>query len=107
MWAVVYHPEAEDELGSIPVVRERTAITHVVEKLAALGPRLPFPHQSHVEGPIRELRPRAGRSPWRAFYGQIGDTFVIASIGSEAAVNRRAFARAVEAAVARLNDIES
>ena len=107
MWRVVYHPEAEGELGDIPVLAERVAVVHAVEKLEALGPDLPFPHQSHIEGPIRELRPRAGRSPWRAFYGRIGDSFVIAAIGPEAQVNRRGFARAVEAAAVRLNEIET
>jgi len=58
VWTVVYHPEAERELGAIPVLAERVASVHAVEKLEALGPDLPFPHQSHIEGPIRELRPR-------------------------------------------------
>jgi len=107
VWAVVYHPEAERELDGIPVPGERVAVVHAVEKLEALGPELPFPHQSHIEGPVRELRPRAGRSPWRAFYGRIGDSFVIASVGPEADVNRRGFARAVQAAADRLNDIEA
>jgi hypothetical protein len=107
VWAIVYHPEAERELGDIPVPAERVAVVHAVEKLEALEPELPFPHQSHIEGPIRELRPRAGRSPWRAFYGRIGDTFVIASVGPEAEVNRRGFVRAVKAAAVRLDDIET
>ena len=35
-----------------------------------LGPRLPFPHQSAVKagGGLAGLRPRGGRSPWRALY---------------------------------------
>src|SRR5216683_5830327 len=28
----------------------RSAVLHAVEKLRALGPRLPFPHQSNVQG---------------------------------------------------------
>jgi hypothetical protein len=43
-----------------------------VDKLRELGPHLPFPHASAVRGNegagLRELRPRAGRSPWRAIY---------------------------------------
>ena len=63
VWTVVYHPEAEGELDDIPVLAERVAIVHAVEKLEALGP--------------------------------------------EAQVNRRGFARAVEAAAVRLNEIET
>lgn len=81
---------------------------NAVEKSQALGPALPFPHQSNVQGAsgLRELRPRAGRSPWRAFYGQVGENFVIAAIGPEANVDPRTFTRAVRAATTRLADIE-
>jgi ribosome-binding protein aMBF1 (putative translation factor) len=92
VWSVVFHPHAEAELTGL-ITGERTAILHAVDKLSALGPQLPFPHQSHVEGAqgVRELRPRAGRSRWRAFYGQVGEAFVIAAIGPEAQVDRRGF----------------
>ena len=49
MWSVVFHPEAEAELDGLVAV-ERVAALNAVEKLAALGPTLPFPHQSHLEG---------------------------------------------------------
>jgi hypothetical protein len=44
-----------------------------VDKLQQLGTILRFPHCSHgnhVQGSehLWELRPRSGRSPWRAFY---------------------------------------
>jgi hypothetical protein len=56
---------------------------------------------------LRELRPRAGRSPWRAFYRQMGDViFVVGAVGPEAAVKPRDFARAIRAAEERLNEIE-
>jgi len=60
-------------------------MAHAVDKLVALGPTLPFPHQSSVQGvaDLRELRPRAGRSRWRAFYRRIGDVFVVAAVGPE------------------------
>lgn len=76
-----------------------------VDKLEAFGPRLPFPHQSDVRGSVdlRELRPRAGRSPWRALYRRTGDVFVIAAIGPEAQANPQGFRRAVRAAVTRLD----
>ena len=108
MWSVVFHPEAQAELSAL-VAREQAAALHAVEKLKALGSQLPFPHQSHVEGGegVRELRPRAGRSRWRLFYGQIGEVFVIAAVGPEAQVDRRGFDRAVADATARLAEIES
>lgn len=88
---------------------ERLALDHAVDKLAAFGTQLPFPHQSSVrqgEG-LRELRPRAGRSPWRAFYRRVADIFLIAAVGPEAEADPRGFARAVAIAVRRLQEIES
>ena len=86
MWDVVYLPEAESERLVLPKV-ERNALIHAVEKLEAFGPQLGYPHTSAVQGftGLRELRPRAGRSPWRALRG---------------------FARAARQAVARLAEIE-
>ncbi|MBU6244347.1 MAG: type II toxin-antitoxin system RelE/ParE family toxin [Actinomycetales bacterium] len=65
---------------------ERNPLLHAVEKLEAFGPQLGFPHSSAVQGfsGLRELRPRAGRSPWRALYQRVEDVFVIAAIGPEA-----------------------
>lgn len=81
---------------------------NAIEKLKALGPALPFPHQSDVRGAegLRELRPRAGRSPWRAFYRRFGDVFVIAAVGPEAEVDPRGFERAVRVAATRLDEID-
>lgn len=77
-------------------------------KLSAPGPALGYPHSSAVrEAPgLRELRPRAGRSPWRAFYRQIGDSFVVGAVGPETQVDPRGFRRACRAAVTRLSKIE-
>ena len=52
---------------------------------------------------MRELRPRGGRSPWRAFYRRVGDVLVISAIGPEAQSNERGFRAAVERAVRRLD----
>ncbi|MGH2772106.1 MAG: type II toxin-antitoxin system RelE/ParE family toxin [Actinomycetota bacterium] len=86
---------------------ERNAMDNAVDKLEIFGPQLPYPHQSNVRGAddLRELRPRAGRSPWRAFYRRIGDNFVIGAIGPEAEANPHGFRRAVRAAVTRLDGL--
>ncbi len=75
---VVFFPDAEDELNRLEL-RERVAMLNVAEKLQQLGDQLPYPHSSAVkETKLRELRPRAGRSRWRAFYRRVGDLLVIA-----------------------------
>jgi hypothetical protein len=103
VWVVLYVDEAAEERQSLPT-QERNAMDRAVDKLEAFGPRLPYPHQSDVrDAPaLRELRPRAGRSPWRAFYARIGDSFVIGSIGPEAEVDPWGFRRTVRAALGRL-----
>lgn len=104
---VYFHPLARAELDALTAA-ERRAIDHAVEKLEALGTRIPFPHASKVRGAgtLFELRPRAGRSPWRAFYRQVGPVIVIAAIGPEVRVDARGFARAVAAAQERLKTLE-
>lgn len=89
--------------------RELVALSNAVENLKAMGPNLPAPHQSNVEGAesLRELRPRAGRSPWRGFYRRIGDVFVIAAVGPEAQENRRWFAQTVVAAQQQLDEVSA
>jgi hypothetical protein len=58
-------------------------------------------------GSLRELRPRAGRSPWRCIYQRVGDVFVIGAIAPEAQKNKAGFEHAVSAAKLRLAEIES
>jgi len=67
-WQVLILPAAQDELDKIPA-KEAVAIATAVEKLKASGPRLGYPHSSAIKGArkLRELRPRRGDSPWRAF----------------------------------------
>ncbi len=104
---VSFHPAARAELDSLPAP-ERRAMDHAIEKLQALGAQLPFPHASRVRGAatLFELRPRAGRSRWRAFYRQVGMAMVVAAIGPEATVDARGFARAAKVAQQRLNALE-
>ncbi|MFV2018922.1 type II toxin-antitoxin system RelE/ParE family toxin [Micromonospora sp. LOL_023] len=106
-WPLFYHPKAEAELKELPV-RERVAIRHVADKLQAIGPNLGHPHSSDIKiaSNLRELRPRAGRSRWRAFYRQVGPAYVVGAIGPEANVNQRAFRKAVTAAEQRIDEVE-
>jgi hypothetical protein len=103
---VRYHPAAVAEERALPS-RERVAMANAAAKLQAAGPALGFPHQSAVQGTdLRELRPRAGRSPWRGLYQRIGDEFVIGAIAPEAMVDRRGFDQAVRRCQDRLAEVE-
>ncbi|MBO4163244.1 type II toxin-antitoxin system RelE/ParE family toxin [Micromonospora antibiotica] len=106
-WPVFYHPEAETELHALPTTKQ-AAIGHVVEKLESQGVNLGYPHSSSIKtaNGLRELRPRGGRSQWRAIYGQAGAAFIVGAIDPEASVNQRRFNRAVPAAEQRIKDIE-
>jgi hypothetical protein len=107
MWIVAYLPEAEHERSALPK-NERAALINADAKLGAYGPRLGYPHTSAVRGPgrLRELRPRAGRSVWRALYRQVGEVFVVAAVGPEAQVDPRGFDRTVRLALERLAKVE-
>ncbi len=105
-WTVLWHPDAEEEMGRIQAGDERVAIDHCVDKLEAEGIRLGFPHSSSVQGvadrSIRELRPRQGASPWRPIYRRVGEAeFVILAVGPEANVDKAGYATAVAAAEER------
>jgi len=83
-------------------------MANAIDKLGALGLALPYPHSSDVRGAgrLRELRPRAGRSRWRARYRRVGDVLLIAAIAAEAQVDPRGFDRAAGAAGRRLSQLE-
>ena len=68
-----------------------------------------FSVSSAVKGAdgLRELRPRAGRSPWRAFYRYVGDVMVIGACGPEAGADPRAFQAAVQRATDRLAEYKA
>lgn len=81
---------------------------NAIEKLKVLGDLLRFPHQSKVQGTdLRELRPRAGRSPWRALYRRVGAVIVVAAIAPEAQVDPQGFRRAIRAAEERLANLDA
>lgn len=107
MWTVVYLPEAERERDTLPAF-ERNAPYNAIAKLQAIGPTLGYPHTSAVQAALqlRELRPRAGRSPWRGLDRQVGDTFVVAAVAPEAQQDRRGFKRACNEAIKRLSELE-
>jgi hypothetical protein len=105
MWRLLVLPEAEDELDSLPK-REQAAMVGAFAKLEALGDRLGSPHSSSIQGIagyLRELRPRAGSSPWRALYRRIGNEMVVGAISPEALVDPRRFKQAVKLAIQRLD----
>ncbi|MFY1697333.1 MULTISPECIES: type II toxin-antitoxin system RelE/ParE family toxin [unclassified Solwaraspora] len=105
-WPVYYHPEAEAELRELRAA-ERVAIGHAVDKLVAIGPNLGYPHSSDIKTAtnLRELRPRAGRSRWRALYRQVGNAYVIGAIAPEVSVNQRAFRKAIAVAEKRIDEV--
>jgi hypothetical protein len=107
MWVIAYLPEAEQERAALPK-SERAALINADAKLAAFGPLLGYPHTSAVRGAegLRELRPRAGRSAWRALYRQVGDVFVVAAVGPEAQSDPRGFDRAARLAQQRLATVK-
>lgn len=104
---MVYHPGYEAEWRELPAA-ERAALATAVEKLRA-DPLLGFPHTSLVRGRrlgVRELRPRRGRSRWRALYRRAGAAVVVLAVAPEAATDRRGFERALAVAERRLAEVE-
>lgn len=104
---VILIPAADEEFQSLPEA-ERFAMGTAIAKLRTHGDQLSYPHSSRVQGAaaLRELRPRTGRSAWRAFYRRIGAVMVIGAIGPEAQHDPRGFRRAVADAERRLDTWE-
>ena len=105
---VDWDQDAHCEVMRLPAA-ERRAVMNAVAKLEVFGDQLGSPHTSQVKGSragIRELRPRSGRSPWRALYHRLGDGLVVLAIGPEARHDKRGFDRAVRLAEDRLKEIE-
>lgn len=102
--SIGYLGDVLSEINALPIA-ERKAMVNALDKLALLGDQLGFPHSSQVKGTtLRELRPRAGRAPWRAFYRRVGDHYLVAAIGPEALHDPRGFQRAINLAHARLEE---
>jgi hypothetical protein len=79
---VIYDPDAVAELLTMKSREEHSAILHAVAKLSELGELLKPPHMKPLKGnaaaALRELRPRQGRSDWRAIYRRAGAFYVVA-----------------------------
>jgi len=98
---------AADELRKLPGT-ERKAMANALAKLRAFGAQLPYPHSSQVKpSRLRELRPRAGRSPWRAIYRQVGTRIVVLAIVPEALHDSKGFERGIRLAEERLTELET
>jgi hypothetical protein len=101
---VIYDADAVVEfVTAVKSKEERRAIFNAVEKLRELGERLAPPHmkplQGEAAGGLCELRPRQGRSDWRALYRRFGSTYVVLAVDRHdnfAALVARAQQRAVQ-----------
>lgn len=64
------------------------SILNAVHKLCEMGERLEPPHMKPLQGAgasgLRELRPKQGRSDWRAVYRRAGPIYVILAIDRHA-----------------------
>jgi hypothetical protein len=111
MWKVVYREGVEEELLRLPKL-ERTAVIRgrgeagSLRTTAGVSPYERGARPCRVAGALRELRPRAGRSPWRVLYRRVGAVFVLAAIGPEAVSDQRGFDQAAVRAGARLDQVE-
>jgi hypothetical protein len=110
-YRAVWHSSADAERDASWPPDEKVPMLHAVEKLEAAGPRLGSPHSSAVQGErgrgLRELRRRAGRSPWRPIYRRASpSTFVIRAVAPEAQIDSRGFDTAVRRAVERFGRLE-
>jgi phage-related protein len=75
----------KEMLIAVKSKEEKKALLNVIDKLEALGEQLAPPHMKPLGGEgaagLRELRPRQGRSDWRAIYKRIGEkAYVILAV---------------------------
>src|ERR1700722_7532843 len=106
-WTVDFY---EDARGDAPVEeflnglskKHRAKLLGLIAKLKEHGPTLPFPYSSQVDGRVRELRTRFGKTRLRILYfgdanqkfillrGVIKDTDKLEKLDIEAAKNNMA-----------------
>lgn len=80
---------------------EQAAVINVIAKLQALGYELGAPHSSALEGtdfPLRELRPKQGRSPLRIIYAFDPDRQAVLLIGGDKAGDPKFYRRIIATA---------
>jgi hypothetical protein len=81
---VIYDPDAVAELLVVKSKEEHRALLNAVSKLRELGDSLAPPNMKPLKGEaaaaLCELRPRQGRSDWRAIYRRAGQFYVILAI---------------------------
>ncbi len=107
--AVIYDPDAVAEfVTAVKSKEEQKGIINAVLKLRELGERLEPPHMKPLQGAagLRELRPKQGRSDWRAVYCRCGVIYVIVAVDRQknfAAMIERAWTRASRYGAMSLN----
>ncbi len=98
---------AVDELRNLAYA-ERKAMINALPKLRSFGAQLPYPHSSRVKSSrLRELRPRVGRSPWRAISRQVGSRAVVLAIVPEASHDNNGYHQRGRMAEVRLSRLEA
>jgi phage-related protein len=82
-WTVDFYENAEGKapveefLNSLPK-KQRSKLLGLIDKLKEYGPVLPFPYSSQVEGKVRELRTRFGKTRLRILYfGGANQEFIL------------------------------
>jgi hypothetical protein len=82
-WAVDFYEDAD---GNAPVEvflnglskKQRAKLLGLIGELKIHGPTLPFPYSSQVEGKVRELRTRFGKTRLRILYfGDANQVFIL------------------------------
>jgi phage-related protein len=82
-WTVDFYEDAD---GNAPVEiflnglpkKHRAKLLGLIAKLKEHGPTLPFPYSSQVEGRVRELRTRFGKTRLRLLYfGDANQEFIL------------------------------
>ena len=91
-WTVEYTDEF-GEWWEMLAIAEQDDTAAVVEQLEELGPRLPFPHSSGIDGSrhghMRELRIQSGGRPIRIFYAFDPRRAAILLIGGDKTGDKR------------------
>jgi hypothetical protein len=80
---------------------EQASVINVVTKLEVAGVGLGRPHSGHLEGtkePLRELRPKQGRSPLRVIYAFDPRRDAVLLIGGDKSGDPKFYARLIPVA---------